>query len=516
MKQIFVILLACLALQPMFGQMAGSDEALVKTYAGTITGEDFNAHLSFLADDLLEGRETGKRGQKLAAKYIRTQFMRLGLQPGVPENNSYFQEYILRYTTVNSAQISIGEQPFSYKEDFFTFRSPLPEQLDAPLAFAGHGRQAEDYNNFEGMDPSGKMLMVLSGGPGAESGGLREQIGYWINQSEAWEASGAAGVMLMIPDSIFSVLSRYAGNQSMQVVGTGSTSFPLVFISEKMGKAFFDAAGADLEKTTQKLAKSAKVKGVDFSGLSLGYEADIDREDVVAENVLGFMEGTDQKDEILVLTAHFDHIGIVREQINNGADDDGSGTTAILELAEAFSRAAGEGHRPRRSILFMTVSGEEKGLLGSDFYTQNPIYPLDNTIANLNIDMIGRIDKKYETREDSTNYVYLIGSDKLSSELHQISESANDTYTGLTLDYTFNDENDPNRFYYRSDHYNFAKNNIPVIFYFTGVHDDYHRPGDDVEKIRFDKTAKITQLVFATAWELANRDARIAVDSNKK
>jgi Zn-dependent M28 family amino/carboxypeptidase len=229
---------------------------------------------------------------------------------------------------------------------------------------------------------------------------------------------------------------------------------------------------------------------------------------------MGFLEGTDKKDEVVIISAHYDHVGTDEKgQIHNGADDDGSGTCALLELAEAYSKAKTAGNGPRRSILFLWVTGEEKGLLGSKYYTDiNPIIPLEKTICDLNIDMIGRVDKKHETNE---NYVYLIGSDKLSSELHTISENVNKETINFELDYEFNDPKDLNRFYYRSDHYNFAKNKIPVIFYFTGVHEDYHKPGDDVEKILFSKYSKITQLVFATSWELANRNERIKVDSNK-
>jgi Zn-dependent M28 family amino/carboxypeptidase len=232
-------------------------------------------------------------------------------------------------------------------------------------------------------------------------------------------------------------------------------------------------------------------------------------------NVMGFMEGTDRKDEVIVITAHYDHVGIDKKgEIYNGADDDGSGTCSILELAEAFAKAKAAGNGPRRSILFMTVTGEEKGLLGSRYFTDvDPVIPLKQLVCDLNIDMIGRVDKEHA---DNDKYVYLIGSDKLSSELHAISEKANKESIDFDLDYTFNDPDDPNRFYYRSDHYNFAKNKIPVIFYFTGVHEDYHRPGDDVEKIMFPKYQQIVRLVFHTAWELANRDERIVVDSNKK
>jgi len=229
---------------------------------------------------------------------------------------------------------------------------------------------------------------------------------------------------------------------------------------------------------------------------------------IKGENVLGYIEGGELKDELIIITAHYDHLGKHDSLVFNGADDDGSGTVAALEIAEAFMLAKKAGHGPRRSVLIMPVSGEEKGLLGSKYYADHPVYPLEKTVANLNIDMIGRLDDWHDT----ANYVYLIGADRLSQELHDISEEVNKKHIGLNLDYTFNEEDDPNRYYYRSDHYNFAKNNIPVIFYFNGVHEDYHKTTDTVEKIDFQKIETITRLIFLTAWELANRDERIVVD----
>ena len=234
-----------------------------------------------------------------------------------------------------------------------------------------------------------------------------------------------------------------------------------------------------------------------------------------SENVLAFIEGTEKPDEIIVISAHYDHEGMDdKGNIYNGADDDGSGTVSLLEIAEAFMKAKKDGFGPKRSILFLHVTGEEKGLYGSKFYTENPVFPLENTITDLNIDMIGRIDKKHEG--DKSNYVYLIGSDRLSTELHDISEKMNVQHTKLDLDYTYNEKNDPNRFYFRSDHYNFAKHNIPIIFYFNGVHEDYHKPTDTADKIEYDLMAKRAQLVFYTAWEVANKAERIVVDGIKK
>ena len=229
-----------------------------------------------------------------------------------------------------------------------------------------------------------------------------------------------------------------------------------------------------------------------------------------SENVMAFLEGSEFPEEVLVISSHYDHVGMDAEgNVFNGADDDGSGTVAILEIAEAFMKAKADGYAPKRSILFLNVTGEEKGLIGSKWYTDNPVFPLANTVANLNIDMIGRIGTG---KEEAGDYVYLIGSDKLSTELHNLSEEVNAKYFNMELDYTYNDENDPNRFYYRSDHYNFAKNNIPIIFYFNGVHADYHKISDTPDKIEYDLLAKRAQLVFVTAWEIANRDTRPVVD----
>lgn len=228
-----------------------------------------------------------------------------------------------------------------------------------------------------------------------------------------------------------------------------------------------------------------------------------------SENVVAYIEGDGSTEEVLVLSAHYDHVGVKGDQIYNGADDDGSGTIAILEIAKAFKEAVNDGYRPRRSIVFLHVTAEEKGLLGSLYYSENPIFPIEQTVANLNIDMIGRVD---DAHKDNPNYVYLIGSDRLSTELHEISETTNDEYVKMDLDYKYNAKDDPNRFYYRSDHYNFAKFDIPVIFYFNGTHEDYHQPTDTPDKINYELLARRAQLIFYTAWEIANREERPYVD----
>lgn len=232
-----------------------------------------------------------------------------------------------------------------------------------------------------------------------------------------------------------------------------------------------------------------------------------------SENIWAFIEGSEKPDEIVVVSAHYDHVGVKNGEIHNGADDDGSGTVALVEIAKAFEKAKKEGHGPKRSILILHVTGEEHGLHGSRFYSENPLFPLANTVADVNIDMIGRHD---EFHPNDSNYIYLIGSDYLSTDLYNICEETNKTNTQLALDYKYNDRKDPNRFYYRSDHYNFAKNGVPSVFLFSGIHEDYHKPGDDVDKIEFDVLTKRTQLAFAIAWEIANRDKRLVVDKDGK
>ncbi|MCF6130204.1 M28 family metallopeptidase [Flavobacterium sp. AS60] len=230
-----------------------------------------------------------------------------------------------------------------------------------------------------------------------------------------------------------------------------------------------------------------------------------------SENIWAFIEGSEKPEEIVVVSAHYDHIGIKNGQINNGADDDGSGTVAIMEIAAAFQKAKNEGHGPKRSILILHVTGEEHGLHGSRYYTENPLFPLANTVADVNIDMIGRRDPFHE---NTNNYVYLIGSDYLSTDLYNVCEEVNAKNKFLTIDYKYNDKSDPNRYYYRSDHYNFAKNGIPVVFLYNGEHADYHRPTDDVSKIEFDALTTRTKYAFAIAWEIANRANRLVVDKS--
>jgi hypothetical protein len=317
--------------------------------------------------------------------------------------------------------------------------------------------------------------------------------------------SGLKGIVLLHANygQVYEYLEHYTTAPSMRLLDNEQREeIPTIMVNPKsieasLAKPFHYLIGKG--KQPKKISK--KTIGVLSASLNEGETI------LTSSNVLAFIPGSDPilSKEIIVITAHYDHIGIDNGTVYNGADDDGTGTVALLELAEAFMQAYREGHGVRRSILIMPVSGEEKGLLGSSYYTDHPVIPLEQTVANLNIDMIGRNDIAHENK---TNYIYVIGADRLSDDLHNANEWANTNYTKLELDYRFNDPKDPNQFYYRSDHYNFAKNNIPSVFYFSGVHEDYHQPTDDIEKIIFSKVELVTRLVFHTAWKLANDTER--------
>jgi hypothetical protein len=518
MKRIsFLILLVGVC----FSAFAQQDSVQLK-YAKTITAEDLRKRLEIIASDDFEGRETGKPGQKKAAKYIRERFQEFGYKP-IEKLGGYFQEFKLQLTYPDTVRLVVGTDTLKFLKDMYYFPGfgdMLIETKD--LLYLGYGIDDEKYSDYKDVLVENRVLMISGGEPVDKKGKsyiteTEEKSDWTVDWTKKIELATAKGAKaLLIIDDNFSTsvtqFGRYIKRPNMELGNKPSEKegIPLIYISSKMANRILKGAG--VKGGHQKLEKKINKKGKPLSSeLAVSVTIDVkkNREELTSENVLGFLPGTEKPEEILVVTSHYDHLGKKGDKIFNGADDDGSGTTTLLELAEAFSIAKAEGNGPKRSILFMTVSGEEKGLLGSEFYTDNPVFPLENTVANLNIDMIGRIDGNHAP---DSNYVYMIGSDKLSTELHELSENVNKTYSGIDFDYTYNDENDPNRFYYRSDHYNFAKNQIPVIFYFTGVHEDYHQPTDTVEKIMFQKTEKIARLVFHTAWEIANRDKRLEVD----
>jgi hypothetical protein len=284
------------------------------------------------------------------------------------------------------------------------------------------------------------------------------------------------------------------------------------FISSTIAKDIIGKKEKDIIKMRKSISQKGKSKPVKLKA-EVMINQKKRRNIISGKNVLGMLRGKEKTDEYIFITAHYDHLGKRGDQIFYGADDNASGTSTVLELANAFASGRNMRQRPKRNIVFLLVTGEEKGLLGSEYYSENPLVPIEKTVVDINIDMVGRIDAKYK---ESPEYLYVIGSDRLSSDLHKVNEEMNQKYSQLTLDYTYNDEKDPNRYYFRSDHYNFAKVGIPAIFYFNGVHADYHQPTDTPDKIEYNLMEKRAKMIFHTAWELSNREERIKVDGEIK
>lgn len=483
------------------------------TYAETITEEELKEHLFIYASDDFEGRETGKPGQKKAISYLKKHYEALGI-PAAQPNGDYFQKVPLEIGKVPTGNISINGDSFELGKDIITFTAA--EGNPEEIVYVGYGVEDEGYSDYNELDVTGKIVLIKSGEPLNNDGTYllsgSEKKSVWSNMSEAIGkktllafSKGAIGALYYDTQN-FARFMRYfdymkTNNSGRMGLEAETTDNFTVMLSKKAAKAL----KADIDENHKPSSFSTNIE--------LRINSTNDK--VNSENVAAIIKGSEKPNEYLIISSHLDHIGITTDgQINNGADDDGSGSVALLEIAEAFKKAADEGNGPKRSVVFLHVTGEEKGLLGSKYYTDyNPIFPLNQTVANLNIDMIGRIDPK---RDGNRNYVYLIGSDKLSTELHQLSEEVNSKYTNIELDYKYNDDNDPNRFYYRSDHYNFAKNNIPIIFYFNGTHVDYHKPSDTPDKINYDLLKNRTRLVFYTAWQVANRANKVVVDKATK
>ncbi len=508
------LFMACNSSQPTVSEPTGTPGTDIAsdptTYAETITEAELKEHLYTYASDEFEGRETGEPGQKKAVEYLKAEYEQLTI-PAAKENSDYFQKVPLEVGQLPTGTVTVNGKKYALGNGLLTFSQA--EGRYENIVYVGYGIEDGDYSDYKGLDVEGKVILMKAGEPKNQDGSFTlsgsDEKSIWSNLSESIakrmelaSSKGAAAVFYFDEGNYGRFKSRFnymKNNDSgrMELADEEEAGFANFFIDAQLATAILPNIVTN---------HTPEVLPVD---LNIAIQSE--NKEVDSENVVAIIKGTEKPDEYLVISSHLDHIGITADgQINNGADDDGSGTVALLEIAEAFKKAADAGQGPKRSVVFLHVTGEEKGLLGSRYYTDfNPIFPLENTVANLNIDMIGRIDPK---RQGDRNYLYLIGSDKLSTDLHELSEAVNKKYTNIEFDYKYNDENDPNRFYYRSDHYNFAKNNIPIIFYFNGTHADYHKPSDTVEKINYDLLENRTRLIFYTAWEIANRNQRVVVD----
>ncbi|MDR0802240.1 M28 family peptidase [Fluviicola sp.] len=461
---------------------------LAKKYSGYINETDLKKNLSIIASDDYLGRETGKQGQKMTAEFLTAYFKKLGCDyaPGM----SGYEQYFNVIESTPGGTMSLNGSTLNFKTDFIYYACKLKTTLKNIPVYS------TDQLSAIGEDSCYVIHMLRGMEIRKEISALKKELPKQVK-----------GIILVSDqyDSLYDYLEHYVTTKTMYLADQKKKEeFPVLFVKKSSLNPLKKNSNGFLMGEGKVIQFSKPVFILD-AGLN------IQEEKLVSSNVLAYIEGNDPvlSKEVVIISAHYDHIGIDNGLVFNGADDDGTGTVALLELAEAFMEAKKNGQGPKRSILIMPISGEEKGLLGSDYYSSHPVIPLENTVADLNIDMIGRNDIAHEK---DTNYIYIIGSNMLSDELHEVNEKANEQYTHLKLDYKFNSLSDPNQFYYRSDHYNFAKFNIPVIFYFSGVHEDYHQATDDVEKIIFSKVERVARLVFFTAWELTNASKRITVN----
>ncbi|WP_460548799.1 M28 family peptidase [Hymenobacter daeguensis] len=513
-----------------------------RTYAATIVPAALRQRLTVVASDAFQGREVGQPGQKLAAEYLVKQFAEIGLQgPVTGSDNPYLQHFQLtKGSYAEGGYLKVNGQRYEWLSDFFSYgpmASPFQTETVSQPVFVGFGVEQGAYSDYAGLDVQGKDVVALMGEPQDDRGrkllpALGRKPDYWdsgLRKAALAKAHGARSIFLVTfaPTAAFrKEAEQFSGplhdpafslpEPGPEIIDTVAENIPpgigVYLTSQDLGLALTGTTMAGLIGYVRAVGDAGRPVRPQFQPPTATLFLPQQNEQLTTENVLGYLEGTDKKDEVLVISAHYDHLGVKHDTIYNGADDDGSGTVAVLQIAQAFAQAKREGHGPRRSILFVLMTAEEEGLFGSEYYTAHPVVPLAQTVADLNIDMVGRTDRKHSPKK---HFVDIVGSDKLSSELHAINEAANRDYTRLELDYRFNVPGEPEHIYYRSDHYNFARRKIPVIFYTTGEHADYHKATDDVEKIEFDKLAERAQLVFHTAWVLANRDGRIVVDSNK-
>lgn len=511
----------------------------------TINAAELKDYLSFIASDEMEGRDTPSRGLDTTAKFLAMNLSRWGFKPA-GDDGSFFQKIGLRRDYLEKAEttVQLNGQTLIMGDDYIPYSRPA--NVSAPLVFAGSGWfvKSKNIDAYKGIDAKGKIAIIVAPPDGLPRGVTRTDLTGkrgedFMTAGEYAQKQGVVG-LVFIPD--FQYLANWDRNRSRLTErgvtrvekfqtapgalisgnpAVNSVLLPQIVAAPRLANALFQgekqSANAIFDSIySDKVPDSFELNPEKQLSLTIKTKS----ESLATQNVVAVFEGSDSvlKDEYVAVGAHYDHVGIGvpvnGDAIYNGADDDGSGTTALLAMAEALAKAP---KRPKRSVLFVWHAGEEKGLWGSRYFSENPTIPLAKIVTQLNIDMIGRSKKEGDANVRNANLsgpneVYVIGSKMMSTELGELTEAVNKDYLNLTFNYRYDDPSDPNRFFFRSDHYNYAKKGIPIVFFFDGEHEDYHRPGDEVQKIDFQKMEKITRTVYMLLWEVANLAARPKVD----
>jgi len=528
--------------KPAHSKPAGMAATAASRGGDTISAAQLRTYLSFIASDEMEGRDTPSRGLDTVAKFIALNLTRWGFKPA-GDDGTFLQKIALRRDQIDPAKTiaEINGQKFMVGDDFLP--NTVAATMTGPLVYVGRGWivQPKNIDDYKGIDVQGKIMVVFGQGfpQGVSQADLRgAQPGTVVSPATYAGTHGAKGIITIYNPSAGqpwdvqrqrtmqpgrAVVEKF---QTQTQAAPGNAAVPNVVIAAKMAKALFDGEKSDAATIVSRAATAEPVAPFDLStnkNVSVTIATAPSR--VMTQNVVAVWEGGDPKlkNEYVAVGAHYDHIGMAgsgqcqaigTDTICNGADDDGSGTTAVFGMAEALSHAK---IRPKRSVLFVWHCGEEKGLWGSKYFTDYPTVPLDQVITQLNIDMIGRSKKEGDTnpRNESLsgpNDIYVIGSTMMSTELGKLSTDVNSAYLKIGYDVKYDDPKDPNRFFFRSDHYNYARKGIPIIFFFDGVHEDYHRAGDEPQKIDYDKMERVTRTVYMTLWEVANLATRPKVD----
>ena len=510
--------------------------------ADEITANQLKDYLYYVASDEMEGRDTPSRGLDLTAKFMATMLSRWGLKPA-GDNGTFFQKMALRRDTVDAANafVEIGGKKFAYGEDFMRVFGNDKGDVSAPIVYAGNGWmiKSKNVNSYQNLDVKGKYIAVYGEGipsnqyivplpAGVSAADLKGERGKdWADAVTYARQNGAVGV-IVLPSKFLQEnwdglrqqfgRTRYYVEKLVAppVAPTTTASMPSIFVaSREVTESLFSG------ETANPLSGTAGASFDLNSSKKINFNIAPKSETVMTQNVVALWEGSDPvlKNEMVAIGAHYDHDGVRpnapgADKIWNGADDDGSGTVAVLAIAEALAKAA---KRPKRSVLFVWHAGEEKGLWGSEYFNKFPTVDIKNVVAQLNIDMIGRSKKPADANpknKDLTgeNAIYVIGSEMMSSTLGAVTKQTNDAYLKMTYDYRYDDPNDKNRFFFRSDHYNYAVNGIPIVFWFDGVHEDYHQASDSADKIDYAKMEKVTRTIFLTLWELTDLKERPKVD----
>ena len=520
---------------------SGIAAAVASRGVDTISAAQLRTYLSFIASDEMEGRDTPSRGLDTVAKFIAVNLTRWGFKPA-GDDGTFFQKIALRRDQVDATKTiaEINGEKFNFGEDFV---SAVPGTISGPLVYVGRGWivQPKGIDDYQGVDVKGKVMVVYGQGfpQGITQADLRgAQPGTVVSPATYGQTHGAKGIITIVNPAATPSWEQLR-QRAMQPARAFPEKFlaqprtlpanlavPSVTVSAKMATVLLAGEKSDLATVTNRAPGAEPVAPFDFNSsknVNINIEASPSR--VMTQNVVAVWEGADPKlkDEYVAMGAHYDHIGVAGigqcrahngDTICNGADDDGSGTTALLAMAEAVSHAK---QKPKRSVLFVWHCGEEKGLWGSQYFTSFPTIPLNHVVTQLNIDMIGRSKKAGDTDPrnkdlSGPNQIYVIGSTMMSTELGKLSQDVNASFLKLDYDVRYDDPKDTNRFFFRSDHYNYAKKGIPIIFFFDGVHEDYHQAGDEAQKIDYDKMEKVTRTIYMTLWEVANLPVRPKVD----